>query len=50
MKHFKNFQSEKNELTGKQLRAINGGDEATTTTDQEEDIDRGGGRPKTNKG
>ncbi|CAM4175135.1 MULTISPECIES: hypothetical protein [Flavobacterium] len=49
MKHFKSFKSEKNLLTVKQLRAINGGDDAPTTTEQEElEKDRGGGRPKTN--
>ncbi|WP_255509230.1 hypothetical protein [Flavobacterium sp. J27] len=30
------------------LKTIKGGDDTTTTTDVEEDIDRGGGRPKTN--
>ena len=48
MKHFKSFKSEKNLLTVKQLMTINGGNDATTTTDQEEDIDRNLGRPKKN--
>ena len=49
MKKFDTFQSQK--LINKHLKAIKGGEEATSvppTVTDEEDIDRGGGRPKTN--
>ena len=49
MKKLDTFQSQK--LINKHLKTIKGGEEATSvppTVTDEEDIDRGGGRPKTN--
>jgi len=49
MKKMDIFKSQK--LTSKHLKSIKGGEEATTVppaVTEEEDIDRGGGRPKTN--
>lgn len=55
MKKIKSFQM--NELTNKHLKTIVGGNDDTVTTnststetDADDDIDRGGGRPKTNNG